>query len=740
LEEYFMNSKKWLALVGAGVLLSAFVLDCRGESGKPIRAGMIGLDTSHAVAFAKLLTDPKAGKDLAGLTIVAAYPIGSPDIPDRMKILKDYTEEIRGMGVEIVDSMDALLQKVDVVLVESVDGRPHWEQARQVIEAGKPVFIDKPLAASLADSMRIFRLAKEKNVPCFSSSALRFGVGAEKVRAGTLDFGKIKSCTAWSPMKIEEHHPDLFWYGVHGVEILYTVMGRGCKTVTRAGPEKVVGVWEDGRTGTFVAKKNYGATIVGEKRSGDLGKYLGYGPLLVEIVKFFKTGKPPVTPEETLEIMAFMEAADASKAQGGAPVTIESVMKKAEAQLGPATTPITLMLAEEEALELVVPASESVLHVNVALPKGTKLDAGEQWQLAEVGGEAAKVPAQFVPAVSADGTVENPRGNVAADIPPRAGAIGPRKFRPKLSLSKPAAAFQFTELNNASLKLLEGDKPVFVFNHGVITNENVPKSDGRRSRADYIHPLWGLDGEVLTDDFPIDHYHHHGLFWGWPHVRIGEIEYDLWQYTKLDDKKIEQRFVRWLARETGPVAAVLGVENGWFVGDKKVMIERVWMQCRHAAGGERSIDLTLNLIPVERAVTLRGAEGKSYGGLTIRCAVGKEDAKKTLITVPDGLTKGDLPDTPLPWADLSHTFAGASQPSGVAIFVSQDHPDYPPTWLTRHYGPLCIGWPGIKDKSFEPNKPIQLDYRVWIHQKALDAKILQQAYDAYLAAKQAKWE
>ena len=237
------------------------------------------------------------------------------------------------MGVEIVDSMDALLERVDVVLIESVDGRPHWEQAKKVIAAGKPLFIDKPMAASLADAMRIFRLAKEKNVPCFSASSLRFGVGAEKVRNGTADFGEIRRCTAWSPMKIEPHHPDLFWYGIHGVEILYTVMGPGCKTVSRVGPEKVLGVWEDGRQGIYIAKKGYGATIEGDEASGELGKYEGYAPLLVEIVKFFKTGKPPVSPEETLEILAFMEAADASKQQGGAPVSIESVMKKAEEQL-----------------------------------------------------------------------------------------------------------------------------------------------------------------------------------------------------------------------------------------------------------------------------------------------------------------------------------------------------------------------------------------------------------------------
>jgi hypothetical protein len=729
-----MRLIKWIALVFAVGHFWASVPECRGETDKPVRAGMIGLDTSHAVEFAKLLSDPKAGKGLEGITIVAAYPAGSPDLPSSRDRIQEYTEALRGMGIEIVDSMDALLERVDVVLVESVDGRPHWEQARKVIVAGKPLFIDKPMAASLADAMRIFRLAKERNVPCFSASSLRFGVGAEKVRNGPQDYGRIKRCTAWSPLKIEPRHPDLFWYGIHGVEILYTVLGPGCKTVSCVGPEKVVGVWEDGREGIYVSKQGYGATIEGDKRSGDLGKYVGYAPLVAEIVKFFKTGKAPVSPEETLEILAFMEAADASKLLGGAPVSIESVLKKAEEQLGQGTSHVVPTSADVARPVLIVPASQSVLHVAADLPKETKLSESEQWQLTELGDHPTVVPAQLLTEISADGTVGNPQGKVAADIPPRSdGAKESRRFHLEPNRAKLTNAFQFTDLDADSLKLFDGDQPVFVYNHGVITNEKVPKSDSRRNRACYIHPVWGLSGEILTDDFPRDHYHHHGIFWAWPHVGIGESQYDLWMY-----KDIHQRFVRWLARESGPVVAVLGVENGWFVGEKQVMIERVWMTCQHVAGGERSLDLHFAWIPIDQSITLRGAEGKSYGGLTVRFAV--RDAKKAAITVSKGVTKGDLPEAPLPWADLTYPFAGDSAPSGAALFIPKDHPDYPPTWLTRHYGPMCIGWPGVDGKTFAPGRPIQLDYRVWIHKQAVGVENLQQAYDAYLAAERAKWE
>lgn len=296
---------------------------------KPLRAGIIGLDTSHVIAFTQEINNPKATGDVADVEVVAGYPGGSPDLPASAGRVEKFTEQLRGMGIEICDSIPELLQKVDVVLLESVDGRPHLEQVKPVFAAGKRVFIDKPFAGSLADAAEIVRLSKKHNVPFFSSSSTRFASGFQAIRNGKSPFGEIKSCVAYSPMSIEPHHPDLFWYGVHGVEILYTIMGPGCKTVTRVQQNKVVGVWEDGRQGTFIGKGGYGATVQGTKRSGEAGKYEGYKGLVVEICKFFKTGKPPVDPQETLELFAFMEAADESKRQGGAAVTIQSVLDKA---------------------------------------------------------------------------------------------------------------------------------------------------------------------------------------------------------------------------------------------------------------------------------------------------------------------------------------------------------------------------------------------------------------------------
>jgi len=301
---------------------------------KPLKAGIIGVD-AHALPWTQILNNPKKTGELADLTVVAAFPGGSPDIPQSQQLLKQSVEPVRALGVEMVDSIDKLLPKVDVVLLLSIDGRKHLEEAKPVFAARKPVFIDKPVGGSLADAIAIYDLAKEQKVPCFSSSALRFAPGTLAVRNDP-KVGEVRGCDAFSPCPIEPHHPDFYWYGVHGCETLFTIMGPGCKTVTRVhadNSEVAVGLWADGRIGVFRGTREgahgYGATVFGSKGIAQAGKFEGYEPLIVEIIKFFKTGKAPVSAEETIEIMAFMEAADESKRQGGVPVSIESVMAKA---------------------------------------------------------------------------------------------------------------------------------------------------------------------------------------------------------------------------------------------------------------------------------------------------------------------------------------------------------------------------------------------------------------------------
>lgn len=299
-----------------------------------IRAGIIGLDTSHVLAFTKTLnTDPQK-PEVMGVRLVAAYPKGSPDIEGSVSRVPGYTEQVKAMGVEIVDSIDALMDKVDVVFLETNDGRPHLEQLRPCLAAHKPTFIDKPIAGTLVDAIKIFDEAKEAGVPIFSSSSLRFGKLTQAVRGGSV--GKVKSAETSSPASLEKTHPDLFWYGIHGVESLFTVMGTGCQSVKRGttadGKIEVSGTWEGGRTGVFRESKTYGVKAIGEKGESEVGKFDGYEPLLHEIVKFFRTGIAPVKPEETLEIYAFMEAADESKRRSGAEVSLKEVMEKAKAE------------------------------------------------------------------------------------------------------------------------------------------------------------------------------------------------------------------------------------------------------------------------------------------------------------------------------------------------------------------------------------------------------------------------
>lgn len=313
-----------------GLLLATMTVPAVAEEPKQIRVGIIGLDTSHAIAFTRLLNDEKTPTELANCRVVAAYPRGSKDIVSSASRIPRYTKDIQKYGVKIVDSIEALLSQVDAVLLETNDGRPHLEQLRLVLKAKKPVFIDKPTAASLADVVSIFNEAKKAGVPCFSSSSLRYGKNTQAARHGSL--GKVTHCETHSPASIEKTHPDLFWYGIHGVESLFTVMGKGCQSVTRTkedGKIVVTGKWKDGRVGIFREGKGYGGFAKGTKGEGKVGSYDGYRPLVVEIVKCFRTGKVPIDPQETMEIYAFMEAADESKRQGGAEVTLESVLKKA---------------------------------------------------------------------------------------------------------------------------------------------------------------------------------------------------------------------------------------------------------------------------------------------------------------------------------------------------------------------------------------------------------------------------
>jgi hypothetical protein len=299
-----------------------------------LKVGMIGLDTSHAVEFTRLLNDPNGKDFIPGARVVVAFKGGSPDIPQSWDRVDEYTKKMRETyGVKIVDSIEALLQEVDVVMIESLDGRPHLEEAIPVIKAHKTLFVDKPLAGSLRDALEIYRLARENGVPIFSGSSLRYYPNLQKMKAANT--GELTGAFSCGPCELEPHHPDLFWYGIHPTEALYTIMGPGCQSVVctaTAGAHVVTGVWSDGKVGTLYGIHEgaapYRVTVFGSKKVLDEELAGNYTPFVREVVKFFQTGVAPVSPAETLEIYAFMEAAGESKRLGGTPVKISDVMQK----------------------------------------------------------------------------------------------------------------------------------------------------------------------------------------------------------------------------------------------------------------------------------------------------------------------------------------------------------------------------------------------------------------------------
>ena len=310
--------------------LSTLVL----AAAEPIKIGLIGLDTSHVIAFTKVINDSSHPDHVPGGKVIAAFKGGSPDVESSRTRVDRFTEQLQAeFGVKIIPTIPELCRQVDAILLESVDGRPHLEQARQVIATGTPLFIDKPIAGTLRDALEIFRLAKENNVPCFSSSSYRFYPSMTQLQEAKI--GSIRGAISYGPCHLEPHHPDLYWYGVHPTEALFTVLGTGCQQVSRTSTEEtdiVSGQWTGGRTGVLYGLRTgktphkviaFGSTGVAEQSGGG-----GYAPLVQEIMTFFKTKKAPITMAETIEIFAFMEAADESKRQGGNPVSIRNVIQE----------------------------------------------------------------------------------------------------------------------------------------------------------------------------------------------------------------------------------------------------------------------------------------------------------------------------------------------------------------------------------------------------------------------------
>jgi len=219
-------------------------------------------------------------------------------------------------------------------MILSGDGRVHLAQAKIVFPSGKPVFIDKPLGGTLRDALEIVRLAQASHVPLFSGSSLRYTPAVRQLVAEESSIGSVRGAISYGPAVLEPHHPDLYWYGIHPTEALYSVLGPGCETVSRTSTpdtDVVVGTWQGQRTGVLYGIRNqgnsYGLTVFGSKRIINADPGVGYRPFLAAMMEFFRTRVTPVPLTETIEIMTFMEAADESKRRGGAAVSLREVLE-----------------------------------------------------------------------------------------------------------------------------------------------------------------------------------------------------------------------------------------------------------------------------------------------------------------------------------------------------------------------------------------------------------------------------
>ena len=365
-------------------------------------------------------------------------------------------------------------------------------------------------------------------------------------------------------------------------------------------------------------------------------------------------------------------------------------------------------------LELTVPPSEVPMAMALLLPGDAQFDAAASWQLEAVGTPSgAPVPAQF--------SLEPDRKPALCFVAPAAGGPPdePRRYRLVKAPKQTAASFRIEDTEQKYLRVLQGDDRVLTYNYGTIQHPDVSES---MWRSCYVHPIYGLDGEMLSDDFPKDHRHHRGLFWTWARVIVGGAEHDLWAV-----RGCVQRFDRVLHQDTGPVCATLGIANRWLVGEKPIVKETVWLRAFTAGDVGRAVDVDVTLEAIDEPLTIGGRPDKGYSGMTLRFAP-RED---TVITTPAGKQQKDSDRERYAWADLSARFGGAAKPSGAALFDHAANPGFPNGWTLRPYGVLDCAWPGVATYELKPGAPLRLRYRIWLHRGDAESGKVAAAYEAF---------
>jgi predicted dehydrogenase len=288
------------------------------------RIGLIGLDTSHVMAFTKLLNVVEEKDHIPGARVIAGYPGGSPDIDVSKNRVEGFTKDLKEKyGVEIMNSPEDVAKACDLVFITAVDGRIHRQLFERVVSFKRPTFIDKPFTTSLADAKEIFRLAEQNNVPVMSCSSLRYADGLTEALKGD----EVIGCDAFGPMDLIPQLPGFFWYGVHVVEIMQRVMGTGCQSVAVTKTDDfdlLAARWSDNRVATMRGVRHshhkFGVTL---HRKSDFdfvnlqqNKRAWYANMLDAILKSLPQGKSDVTKEDTLEVIRIIEAANESRETG----------------------------------------------------------------------------------------------------------------------------------------------------------------------------------------------------------------------------------------------------------------------------------------------------------------------------------------------------------------------------------------------------------------------------------------
>lgn len=293
------------------------------------KIGLIGLDTSHVTAFAKIFNDPSYEHYIPGFKITHGYAGGSPDLEVSYSRVEGFTQKLRDeFGVTILDTPEAVAKEVDIVFITAVDGRVHRQLFEKVASFGRPTFIDKPFTANLADARAILELAAKHNIPLASCSSLRYSDRLTEALNAAASDDPVVSVDVYGPMATQPQLPGLLWYGVHGVEMLIRAMGPGCvrvQTTTTETQDVVVGQWADGRLATYHGLRNshsrFGLLI--HRKSGvqfvDASNLTTpwYVSMHQDVIPAFLRGESPFPVEDTVAVMAFIEAANISRDNNG---------------------------------------------------------------------------------------------------------------------------------------------------------------------------------------------------------------------------------------------------------------------------------------------------------------------------------------------------------------------------------------------------------------------------------------